>query len=172
MSQLKTGILSIPLMMGLLITVGCGEDEPINNTQVSQGEQGPQGEQGLQGERGAQGEQGAQGAQGAQGEQGAQGAQGAQGNDGLLDASAVYIAEETYDLGSYTGVAITAWCDSGDVVSGGGFDIELPYMWNHMNLNANRPTVSGSSQGWTLSVANDNSEDSPITVYAICLDVS
>jgi hypothetical protein len=148
----------------LLLLTACGDKE---------GPAGPQGEQGIQGEPGPAGEQGPQGDEGPEGDRGAQGAQGPQGDPGLLDSDDLYRAEYTYTLSKWTGVGLTAWCDSGDQVVSGGYEMDLSYAWYAMQINQSLPVSDNSYEGWNIYVAHGHDGDPvDVTVHAICVDMS
>ena len=128
----------------------------VSGVPGAQGIQGPQGDPGVQG---VQGDTGDTGATGATGDAGVDGPQGPQGPPG---ASSVYTRTASIELATNTGNAVTAFCDAGDVATGGGFDTAA-------TLLESRP--SGSS-GWRVEAANTSGFTRTVIAYVVCLQTT
>jgi hypothetical protein len=123
------------------------------------GPQGPQGIQGEKGEKGDKGDKGDTGAQGPQGIQGPMGPQGPQGPAGLLSGSAIKTAN-SIGTNSQT---VTASCDSGKVLLGGGYLVT-----GNVEITGSYPTISGGIGSWKVAGDPSNSGGNSFTVYALC----
>ena len=145
---------------------------------LSEGLRGPAGAQGPPGERGLQGPQGQTGpggpvgppgAPGAQGVPGTPGAPGSPGAPGGLRGYEVNVGTQLtgYDPGEVVGTQ--AFCSSGKRVVGGGA-FQLP---GRLTLVSSFPVPSDDGDRWSVTVRNDTSEHTLLTVhaYAICANV-
>jgi hypothetical protein len=153
-----------------------GEQGPqgIQGPKGDTGEQGPQGEvgaTGAQGDKGDKGDTGATGATGAtgpQGEQGPQGVPGEPGPQGIPGASGVAttnIREETINLYATDGPSsVEAYCQAGEILTGGGFDVPSDNQLVH--ITASKPEPGNS---WKVFVTNaDIFSSHLVTAYAVC----
>ena len=123
-----------------------------NPVSWSQGAEGPQGEQGPQGEPGVAGAPGPKGDQGPKGDKGDPG-----------------VALYFYEV-SESGIdQVTAWCDSGDVATGGG---GVNDAFDGRALNSS-PVLNSSRHGWTVSFTDIAPKArGPLTAYAVCADTA
>lgn len=155
------------LITALISTVGCKQTE---GTQGPAGPAGPQGEQGIQG---PQGDRGDVGQTGATGSTGPQGVAGPQGPAGLLTADRVYYKDNEYSLKGWRGNTISARCNDGDVATGGGYFVDLDYLWYDINVSGNRLRLDGDGTpiGWDVTIANASEHDTKITVSVVCVEV-
>ena len=134
------------------------------------GDTGPTGIQGDTGPSGPTGDTGATGLTGATGSQGIQGDTGPSGPTGDTGPSGPSGPLGTPDITHYvvsaqgTGFGLvnqTAYCDSGDVATGGGVSINTSIFPGA--LKNSMPAMDGDQPiGWTGSAY------SPFTVYAVC----
>ena len=126
------------------------------------GPTGPQGAQGPTGNAGAvgpTGPTGSQGTAGADGQTGATGPQGATGPTGVITFHNMY----TITIHYATDDTPYAYCNAGDVVTGGGG--VCPDSNPPSYITASQPVTSGTSQGWLVIC----SVSYPSSTYAICL---
>ena len=138
---------------------------PKNETAISwntvgpQGLVGPTGPQGPAGPTGPQGLQGDTGATGPQGDTGAQGPTGPQGAAGAAGISVYYVADSFESVsGSGNTASLEAFCNFGDHVLGGGYEIdsESGDAQNAM-VTLSEPVLSGTD-AWRVRLINNNSE--------------
>lgn len=122
------------------------------------GPSGPTGTTGATGSTGATGPQGIQGDTGPSGPTGDTGPSGPSGPLGSPDLTHYVVSAPGNGFGL---VSATAYCDSGDVATGGGVAINTSVYPGA--LKTSMPAMDGSTPiGWTGSAY------SPFTVYAIC----
>lgn len=131
------------------------------------------GPQGVTGPQGPAGPQGIQGPQGVQGPVGPLGAQGPVGPIGLTGVVRIYFkVVETVVPPNSPSSAVVAWCEPGDVATGGGF--------SHWSNTGNE--IFGSApgydpftripSGWVVAVTNPTTAQQFITSYVICADLT
>ncbi|MGA8746318.1 MAG: hypothetical protein WB507_10695 [Solirubrobacterales bacterium] len=146
-----------------------------------QGEPGQRGEQGLKGEKGEKGETGAKGDQGLQGEKGDTGEKGEAGEAGTTKVVTRYGTERELLSGSAN--SSYAACETGEAVTGGGFDFTAPATDSEYNLQADRPSLetvspklttyprptNGSAAiGWIVGFENRTSSSFAFRSYVMC----
>jgi hypothetical protein len=132
------------------------------------GPAGPAGEKGPKGDTGAQGAKGDTGATGAQGEKGDTGATGAQGVPGVVRSYSKYHYFTV--AGPATGRS-DVYCDSGDIATGGGFDL-WPYIDN-VYVTSSVPQSNYNGEGWLVNFQNSNAGTiANVTVIVICADIT
>ena len=139
-----------------------GAQGPQGDTGAT-GPQGPQGATGATGPQGPQGATGPQGDIGATGPQGDIGPQGPQGPEGSFDSSnfVTYISVHT---GTGTDQGLVAYCDTGDIVLGGG-----GWCQSKTTLQGSGPV---SNTGWRVRCINQSGDFAVSTlVEAVCLDI-
>lgn len=134
-----------------------------------QGEAGPQGEAGLRGEAGLQGETGSGGSPGPQGLIGPKGDIGFAGPPGPAAKLTFYTVEIRGSVPDARIGTITASCDPGDVVTGGGY-----HMTSTVATQAS--VISSAPQedtGWSALMLNPPGgfERMAVTVFARCMVV-
>lgn len=145
----------------------------------AQGPTGPQGAQGPAGPAGGpQGPQGPQGATGATGPQGPAGqtnvVDGPQGPQGAPGAGATY-----YEFNSASGAQglVEAFCDEGDVATGGGYaisqaDTEVPLItFNGPDVDALPPDTASPTSWvvtWNGGFDGGSGPSTEVTAYVIC----
>ena len=133
--------------------------------QGATGAQGPKGD-GVSGRPGAAGRTGA-GADGAQGSQGPQGPQGQQGDTDITTR----VGPKVPWQGPNEPVVSTAYCEPGEVVTGGGggWDTSpgLPYI-RYVKIIRSQPTPTGD--GWQVAGYSDSSASDAgnVVAYAQC----
>ncbi len=138
------------------------------------GTQGPPGPAGLNGTQGPPGPQGIQGPQGSTGATGATGATGP-GVVGQINDTNTYHVNGTGTVATapHTIVSADVFCDPGDSVLSGGFNIEdggSPDFPIFPGSIIKYSFLAGSMQnGWSASILSDNAE-STIRAMAICFD--
>ena len=181
------------LVIGLLVSAGAAEAvdryiitsthqiKPSVLTQLkgargpkgAQGPQGPTGIAGPSGPRGTAGPKGDPGATGPQGPAGRQGASGAQGPPGMSGYQQVTATDQVYPTTSAAAqYDVTAWCPSGTVVLGGGWQAAQTTP-GIASPNVYRDAPSGTS-GWEVSgyAAGPTGDTYTVTVYVDCAPVS
>lgn len=137
-----------------------GETGPQGATGET-GAQGPVGPSGPQGASGPQGPTGETGAQGPVGPSGPSGPEGPQGPEGPLASSDIstYVNSASGNFGAIA----TAYCDEGDVATGGGVSsstgVPLAIVLSEPNTDEGTPT------GWTGAAL------APFNVYVVCQHV-
>jgi len=137
------------------------------------GPQGVQGPQGVTGPSGATGSSGASGPQGPQGVTGSSGPTGPSGYTGVTGATGptgvlgFYIRSIFIDVGSYSTANGVANCDTGDSVTGGGFNIGSTN--NNVSVYASYP--SGVTD-WKVAVNNQMPITVRVYIYAVCADLT
>jgi hypothetical protein len=132
------------------------------------GPQGLKGDTGAQGAKGDTGATGATGPAGPQGEKGDTGATGAQGVPGVVRSYSKYHYFTV--AGPATGRS-DVYCDSGDIATGGGFDL-WPYIDN-VYVTSSVPQSNYNGEGWLVNFQNSNAGTiANVTVIVICADIT
>ncbi|HKU83339.1 MAG TPA: collagen-like protein [Candidatus Nitrosocosmicus sp.] len=133
------------------------------------GETGAQGPKGEQGDKGASGPMGIPGPQGPQGPPGGTGPQGPEGPPGDLGLEnfKVYRTEKSQAFLSNGDISLTASCNTGDILIGGGFSISGG---GDKEFAKFASIPDPSSQSHTLLIQVD--EAGGATSYALCLDAT
>lgn len=139
------------------------------------GATGPQGPAGPQGEPGSTGATGPAGPQGPAGQTGATGPQGPAGVSGYERVvSGWTVLSGTLDPTGESGGPANAWCPTGKVVMGGGFEIDGsgPNFFN-WSLTRSQPTTAAGQDGWWATILNEDPlYGVSFRAYAICAAVS
>lgn len=144
------------------------------NIQGPEGEQGPKGEQGPEGPQGQAGPEGPPGAEGPQGPEGAQGPvgpQGPAGEEGLPGVLGFYFVTTIRDnIPAGSANALTADCDSGELVTGGGYEISSTNkdVWVYVS----QPYKFAQTVGWNVLVYNNSTGVQNIKAHAVCADLT
>ena len=138
----------------------------------------PAGSQGLKGENGREGEEGREGVEGVRGEKGEPGKQ---GEPGATNVVTRYGPESSDITGNTAGSY--AVCESGEAVTGGGYDFLIAPVSASFILEANRPSVEitmktmnhfpppangGKPGGWQVSMANNTGATFSFRSYVMC----
>jgi hypothetical protein len=126
---------------------------------------GPQGAPGAKGDKGDTGATGATGATGPQGEQGPQGDKGDKGDPGASGVATTHIREETINVYADQGSrSVEAYCQAGEILTGGGFDVPSDNQLVHVTASKPEP-----DNGWKVFVTNaDIFSSHLVTTYAVC----
>jgi len=135
------------------------------------GPAGPQGPAGPEGPRGAQGPAGPTGPAGATGATGATGEQGPAGVSGYERVvSGWTVLAGTLDPTGDHGGPANAWCPTGKVVTGGGFEVDgTGPNYFHWSLTRSQPTTLAGQDGWWATILNDDPlYGVSFRAYAIC----
>jgi len=141
----------------------CGSNELTRHWNI----RGPIGLTGPTGETGATG---ARGPRGLQGVPGADGEQGPQGPAGIaITEQRIVTVTAPYHAETWT---LTAFCDPGEIVISGGWDVPTSGNGENPNILASVPTIEDDKAGWKVFLRVDygngaNSYLKP-TVYAVC----
>jgi hypothetical protein len=118
------------------------------------------GPRGARGPAGADGARGPQGEDGARGPAGADGARGPQGDPGSIGSFTRRTTNMTVNQGAQkTG---SADCETGEVATGGGYDLDTPYN----DVLESRPAADLSS--WVVTVRNNWSNAFVVNMYVVC----
>ena len=98
---------------------------------------------------------------------------GGTGAEGLITRNKLDCMQEEFTLESYFWVQYTVMCNPGDAVMSAGYDIDLDYDWNNMNVSINRPYFpsSSTSEGCKIRLANDHAQDVTVMVRVLCIDL-
>jgi hypothetical protein len=153
-------------------------------TQGPPGPPGPHGQQGIQGPPGPQGIQGIQGPRGFNGTDGVNGTQGPQGIQGIpgttgitqLNSTNVYAVLNSTSVPNNTFREFNIFCDPGDEVLNGGYDLEFGSLFANIDVFRNQPTPfeseSGAISGWNVLLRYTNATGTTATliVTANCFD--
>ncbi len=130
------------------------------------GAAGPSGKPGAQGMGGPQGPKGNTGSPGAKGNAGATGPQGPTGANG---ATNVTVRSYSVHIGPNNGGGSYADCDTGEVATGGGVDLNGGVTGTGITVGTSRPyPTSGTPTAWYAVMNNASSTDGTVNVYVIC----
>jgi len=113
------------------------------DTHISWSQEGPAGPQGPQGEAGPQGEQ---------------------GPSGVLGFYTRHASITTSDYAQ----AVTAWCDPGDKLTGGGQGVSYPV---HQTIYEASP-VEGDLDGWHAKAVNPSGQALILASWVVCADMT
>ena len=135
--------------------------------QGPQGDTGATGPQGPQGEKGDTGATGPQGLTGATGSTGPAGATGPQGPPGIFNIYQVSVPSTPLG-GGPPATTLTATCNTGDKVIGGGYQLAPP---NTAGVFITRNVANSGGTAWQVSALNTDGSVN-IIVTAICAKLS
>jgi hypothetical protein len=155
-----------------------------NEAQVSWNEKGLKGDKGDKGFKGDTGDRGDKGATGDKGDQGSQGPQGPQGASGVVRAYG-RLGPQTQFFAGDAPKLLTAFCDPGDLVTGGGL-----FYWEagadkdqHVILESSAtglwmyppdedPALNQPEGGWKVGVKYNGTWTTILSASVQCLDVT
>jgi len=141
------------------------------------GPQGPEGDPGVAGPAGPQGPAGPTGATGAEGPQGPAGPAGATGATGPQGAAGVSGYERVVSdwtvlsgtVGGDAGGPANAWCPTGKVVVGGGYETSSSDNFFNWSVIRSQPLTQSGADGWWVTILNaDPFFGVSFRAYAIC----
>ncbi len=154
---------------------GGNEDEAPQAAEGPQGPAGPVGPQGMPGSDGADGAMGPAGPTGPTGPAGPAGPAGPTGPvgpQGPAGPVSTYFRTASVIVANGSSAIVSAVCDAGDLVTGGGFSF-VPPTGPHSIRHSGPDDGSGTVlDRWVVSGANDSGSDVELTSLAVCADVS
>ena len=108
---------------------------------------------------------------GAQGEQGPAGPAGVSGYEQVQ--SDWTVLSGTLDTAGESGGPANAWCPSGKVVIGGGYDTDAAPNFFNWSVQRSRPLTMSGQQGWWVTILNaDPFVGMSFRAYAICANAA
>ncbi len=142
--------------------------DKVDNKDNSTGTQGPPG---PQGDPGPQGNTGLTGSTGATGPQGDIGPQGPAGPSGVLFINDTNLYEVLGNTATNTGGVSQAFCDAGDVVFEGGFNIlEFPAPGTNVITIIDKPSSSGNLDSFYEALLRTSDPNIVYRAEAFCFD--
>jgi hypothetical protein len=138
-----------------LIDKQAGESCKSSEKQLTWNQKGPKGDPGVQGPKGDRGPQGLQGPKGDPGEPGSGGAP-------------TFVTRSTVaTINPGNGQATFARCDSGERVTGGGYDVDPTGAGDTgtLTIGADKPL---GTDIWEVAADNDSQAPHTIVVFAVC----